>query len=56
MDLFARNRTTITVAHRLSTIINSDIIYVFEKGRAVEHGTHTELLELKGAYSRLIAA
>jgi ATP-binding cassette subfamily B (MDR/TAP) protein 1 len=43
-------RTTITVAHRLSTVIDADCIYVYLKGRIVESGTHKELLEKKGMY------
>jgi ABC-type multidrug transport system fused ATPase/permease subunit len=46
-------RTAFIVAHRLSTIINADIVAVLDKGRVVEQGTHAELLEQKGAYYRL---
>jgi ABC-type multidrug transport system fused ATPase/permease subunit len=54
LDKFSTNRTTITIAHRLSTIINSDVIFVLDKGFIVEKGTHTELLALDGAYSKLV--
>lgn len=54
LDRFASNRTTVTVAHRLSTVINSDIIYVFSKGQVAEHGTHSELLAKNGAYAKLV--
>jgi ABC-type multidrug transport system fused ATPase/permease subunit len=44
----------VTVAHRLSTVINSDIIYVLSKGQVAEHGTHSELLAKNGAYAKLV--
>lgn len=47
------NRTTIAIAHRLSTIHNADVIFGLQEGRLVEQGTHTELLEAGGLYSRL---
>jgi ABC-type transport system involved in Fe-S cluster assembly fused permease/ATPase subunit len=43
-------RTTIVIAHRLSTVVNADQILVMDKGRIVERGTHMELLELSGKY------
>ncbi|MEM9819030.1 MAG: ABC transporter ATP-binding protein [Cyanobacteria bacterium P01_D01_bin.6] len=48
-----QHRTTIVIAHRLSTIRHSDRIYVMEKGRLTEQGTHHELLTCKGAYANL---
>ena len=48
-----RNKTCINVSHRLSSIINSDIIFVLDKGQLVEKGTHDELLKLKGKYYTL---
>ena len=54
LDAAARGRTTIAVAHRLSTIQKADIIYVIEQGRIVESGTHQELLASKSKYSELV--
>lgn len=48
-------RSTIVVAHRLSTIMNADVIYVLEKGIIIESGTHQSLLEKEGAYAELVA-
>ncbi|XP_077473724.1 bile salt export pump [Stigmatopora argus] len=47
-------RTTISIAHRLSTIRKADVIVGFERGRAVEKGTHSQLLEKKGVYFTLV--
>lgn len=49
------NKTTITIAHRLSTVINADVICVLKNGRIKEQGTHKELLALNGIYSKLVA-
>ena len=48
-------RTTFVIAHRLSTVVDADIIYVMEGGRVVEQGSHTELLHRDGHYARLYA-
>ena len=54
LDAAAQGRTTIAVAHRLSTIQKADMIYVFDQGRIVEHGTHNELLRVRGKYFELV--
>jgi ATP-binding cassette subfamily B protein len=46
-------RTTLVIAHRLSTVLRADLIHVVEGGRVVESGTHHELLRVGGAYARL---
>ncbi|KAF8990216.1 P-loop containing nucleoside triphosphate hydrolase protein [Cyathus striatus] len=56
LDKASAGRTTITIAHRLSTVKNADDIYVMGDGQILEHGTHTELLRAEGAYARLVRA
>lgn len=53
IDSLARGRTTLVVAHRLSTVINADCILVMEHGRVVEAGTHEELIRQGRVYPRL---
>jgi ATP-binding cassette subfamily B protein len=48
-----QNKTTIVIAHRLSTLLNMDRILVFEKGKIVEDGTHSELMLKSGSYKKL---
>ena len=56
LDRLIKGRTTIAIAHRLSTLANADRLIVLKKGRVVEIGTHTELLQSKGVYYELVMA
>ncbi len=54
LDALMRDRTTIVIAHRLSTVRNADLLAVLDRGRLVETGSHGELLARNGLYARLI--
>lgn len=54
LQSFFKGRTSIVVAHRLSTVRNADQIIVLEKGRIVEQGSHDELVNRKGNYYKLV--
>ena len=53
MDRLMEGRTVFVIAHRLSTVMNSDVIMVLDHGEIIERGTHESLLEKKGVYYRL---
>ncbi|MFC9560004.1 ABC transporter ATP-binding protein [Agromyces sp. NPDC056965] len=53
LDDAARGRTTIAIAHRLSTVVSADVIFVVVAGRIVEQGTHAELVDAEGVYASL---
>ena len=54
LDSVTKNRTTIAIAHRLSTVINADVIYVIHNGEIVQSGSHEELLKTDGLYAELV--
>jgi len=50
---YLKNKTTLIIAHRLSAVKQADRVYVFEDGHIIEQGSHDELIQNKGLYSRL---
>ena len=56
LEIAAQDRTTIAVVHRLSSIKNADIIFVLDKGRVLEAGTHQELMARNGRYRQMVIA
>jgi subfamily B ATP-binding cassette protein MsbA len=55
LEKLMQNRTSIIIAHRLSTVTHADMIVVMDKGRITEVGTHSELMAKNGLYSNLIS-
>ncbi|MCR6629077.1 MAG: ABC transporter transmembrane domain-containing protein [Magnetospirillum sp.] len=55
LEQLMKGRTTIVIAHRLSTVVNADLIHVMDRGRVVESGDHNALMALGGLYARLYA-
>ena len=54
LDELMTGRTTLIIAHRLSTVANADEVIVLDNGRVLERGTHQELLQTQGAYKKLV--
>ena len=54
LDYLVQGRTTLSIAHRISTLKNADRLIVIDSGRVVESGTHAELLALNGVYAKLV--
>ncbi len=54
LNKLMKNRTSIVIAHRLSTVRNADMIYVIQKGQIIEQGTHEQLIALGGYYKKLV--
>ena len=53
LEVLMQGRTTLMIAHRFSTILHADRIYVIEDGKVVEQGTHEELMAIEGVYHAL---
>jgi ATP-binding cassette subfamily B protein len=54
VEKLSKGRTTLSIAHRISTLRNADKLIVIEDGRIVENGTHNELMKAKGTYYKLV--
>ena len=55
LDRLQRGRTTLVIAHRLSSVVNADRIIVLDRGRLVETGTHAELMQTEPRYAEVLA-
>lgn len=55
LETLTKGRTTLVIAHRLSTVVNADLIHVIDEGKLTESSTHDELISKSGAYTRLCA-
>ena len=55
LDSAITGRTTIAIAHRLSTVVKADVIFVIRKGKIVEQGNHKKLMAKKGFYYKLVS-
>ncbi len=55
LDKLMSGRTTLVIAHRLSTVVDADVIYVIEGGRIIQSGSHGALIEQGGPYAKLYA-
>ena len=53
IDTIIRGRTSVVIAHRLSTVRNADLILVVDDGKIIEQGTHEQLMSRRGSYYRL---
>jgi ATP-binding cassette subfamily B protein len=53
LERIAKGRTTLVIAHRLSTVMDADLILVLSHGRVAERGSHSQLIDLKGEYARM---
>ena len=56
LNRLSQGRTTITIAHRFSSVVHADRIVVLDEGRVIETGCHQELMERRGAYAGLVLA
>ena len=54
LDIFFKDKTVVVIAHRLSTVMNADQIVVLDKGKIIEMGSHSALVEQKGNYFELV--